>query len=159
MNQTLIQLGELLRAAVPTIVLLLLLYAVYHYVLHVPLQKVLAERRNRTQGAVERARADIAAAEAKAAEYENRLREAKLAIFRAQESKRHQAQQARTEAVAEARKRADEQVKAAKAQIQKDMEDARAGLQGEAERLATAIIQSVLQPAGTGRAPAVGGQS
>jgi len=88
MNQTFIQLGELLRSAVPTIVLLLLLYAMYHYVVHVPLQKVLAERRNRTQGAVERARADIASAEAKSIEYENRLHEAKLSIFREAESQK-----------------------------------------------------------------------
>ena len=159
MNQTFIQLGELLRSAVPTMVLLLLLYAMYHYVVHVPLQRVLAERRNRTQGAVERARADIAAAEAKSLEYENRLREAKLAIFRAQEAKRHQAQQARTEAVAQARTRAGEQVKQAKAQIELEVVESRKSLQGEVERLSNEIIRTILQPAGTGSAPAVGGRS
>jgi F-type H+-transporting ATPase subunit b len=157
MNQTFSQLGELLRSAVPTMVLLLLLYAMYHYVVHRPLQRILAERRNRTQGAVERARADIAAAEAKASEYENRLREAKLAIFRAQEAKRHQAQQARTAAVAQAKSRADEQVKIAKSQLQTESADARKSLQGEVERLSTEIIRTILQPAGT--APAVGGRS
>ena len=158
MNQTLVQLGELLRSAVPTIVLLLTLYAVYHYVLHVPLQKVLAERRSRTQGAVERARADIAAAEAKASEYENKLREAKLTIFRQQEAKRHQAQQLRSDAVAQARKQADEQVKQAKAKLQAEVAEARAGLQGETERLSQQIIRTILQPAGSS-APAAGGRS
>jgi F-type H+-transporting ATPase subunit b len=157
MNQTFIQLGELLRSAVPTIVLLLLLYAMYHYVVHVPLQRVLAERRDRTQGAVERARADIAAAEAKSLEYENRLREAKLAIFRAQEAKRHQAQQARTDAVAQARSRASEQVKQARATLEQQVVEARAGLQGEVERLSNEIIRSILQPAGA--APATGARS
>src|SRR3569832_2350864 len=149
MNQTFRQLGELLRSAVPTMVLLLLLYAMYHYVVHRPLQRVLAERRNRTQGAVERARADIAAAEAKSIEYENRLREAKLAIFRAQEAKRHQAQQARSAAVEQARVRASEQVKQAKAQNKQQVVEARAGLQGEVERLSNEIIRTILQPAGS----------
>lgn len=138
-------------------VLLLLLYAMYHYVVHRPLQRVLAERRNRTQGAVERARADIAAAEAKSIEYENRLREAKLAIFRAQEAKRHQAQQARSAAVEQARVRAAEQVKQAKAQIEQQVTEARAGLQGEVERLSNEIIRTILQPAGS--VPASGAHS
>jgi F-type H+-transporting ATPase subunit b len=159
MNQTFIQLGELLRSSVPTIVLLLLLYAMYHYVVHVPLQRVLAERRNRTQGAVERARADIAAAEAKSIEYENRLREAKLSIFRQQEAKRHQAQQARSEAIATARVRAGEQVKQAKTQIELQVQEARTGLQGEVERLSNEIIRTILQPAGTGTAPATSARS
>jgi F-type H+-transporting ATPase subunit b len=157
MNQTFSQLGELLRSAVPTMVLLLLLYAMYHYVVHRPLQRILAERRNRTQGAVERARADIAAAEAKSIEYENRLREAKLAIFRAQEAKRHQAQQARSTAVEQARVRAAEQVKQAKGQIEQQVTEARAGLQGEVERLSNEIIRTILQPAGS--VPASGAHS
>jgi F-type H+-transporting ATPase subunit b len=157
MNQTFSQLGELLRSAVPTMVLLLLLYAMYHYVVHLPLQRILAERRNRTQGAVERARADIAAAEAKSIEYENRLREAKLAIFRAQEAKRHQAQQARSAAVEQARVRAAEQVKLAKGQIEQQVTEARAGLQGEVERLSNEIIRTILQPAGS--VPASGAHS
>ena len=100
MDQTLRQVGELLLGAIPTAVLLLLLYAIYHALVHKPLEDVMAERRNRTEGAIERARADIAAAEAKATEYETRLREAKLAIFKAQEARRAKAQQARAEAVA-----------------------------------------------------------
>jgi F-type H+-transporting ATPase subunit b len=131
----------------------------YHYVVHVPLQKVLAERRNRTQGAVERARADIAAAEAKSIEYENRLREAKLSIFRHQEARRHQAQQARAEAVAVARLRSAEQVKQAKAQIEQQVLEARTGLQGEVERLSSEIIRTILQPAETGTAPATSARS
>lgn len=158
MDETLKQVGELLLGAVPTIVLLLLLYAVYHYVVHKPLQRILEERRNRTQGAIERARADIAAAEAKAAEYEERLREAKLAIFRSQEARRQQAQQTRTDAVALARTRAEAQVKQAREQMNKDVEAAKVSLQSESERLANEIIRAVLQPARLGQVPATGGQ-
>ena len=85
MEQTLKQVGELLLGAVPTILLLLMLYGLYTALVYKPLKKVLAERRSRTEGAIEKARADIAAAESKTFEYEAKLREAKLAVFRAQE--------------------------------------------------------------------------
>jgi len=159
MEQTLKQVGELLLGAIPTSLLLLLLYAVYHFLVHRPLVRILDERRARTLGAIEKARADVAAAEAKAIEYEARLREARLAIFKSQELRRHQAQQTRGEAVAQARARADEQVKQARQQLQQEVATARTSLQADSEQLAAAIIKSILQPAGAGHAPAAGGQS
>jgi len=158
MDQTLHQLGGLLLGAIPTVVLLLLLYVLYHYIVYRPLVRVLVERRERTEGAVEKARADIAAAEAKALEYEDRLREAKIAIFKAQEVRRQQVQQARAAVVAQARLTAEAQVKAAKVGISNDVETARTGLKAEVERLASEIIRTILHPEGTGRAPATGGQ-
>ncbi|MFZ0955540.1 MAG: hypothetical protein WAN60_04305, partial [Candidatus Sulfotelmatobacter sp.] len=105
MDQTLHQLGELLLGAVPTVILLTLLYALYTSIVHKPLQRVLEERRSKTEGAVEKSRADIAAAEARTAEYEQKMREARAAVFRAQEAKRQAALQARANAVGEARSR------------------------------------------------------
>jgi F-type H+-transporting ATPase subunit b len=158
MDQTLRQVGELLRGALPTVVLLLLLYAVYHYLLHRPLQRVLEERRNRTQGAMDRARADIAAAEAKAAEYEERLRDARMAVFRSQEGRRQQAQQARAAIVVQARAVAADQVEQARTQIQQDVDAAKQVLRADSDRLAAEIIHTILQPVGSSRVPATGGQ-
>ncbi len=155
MDTTLKQVGELLLDAVPTVVLLLLLYAVYQNVVRKPLERILKERRDRTEGAALKARADVAAAEARTQEYEEKLREARLAVFKAQEARRQRAQQMRSEAMAEARAKAQEQIRQAKAAIEQDMAAARVGLQGESERLATDIIRTILKPAGT--APAVGG--
>jgi F-type H+-transporting ATPase subunit b len=151
MDQTLHQLGELLLGAVPTVILLALLYALYTSIVHKPLQRVLEERRSKTEGAVEKSRADIAAAEARTAEYEQKLREARAAVFRAQEAKRQAALQARAHAVAEARSRAQAQVQAAKTDIEKDRATAEKGLHGEAAALAQEIVRRVLQPAGAGR--------
>jgi len=106
MDQTLQQLGELLLGAVPTVILLTLLYALYTVIVHKPLRRVLDERRSKTEGAVEKSRADIAAAEARTSEYEQRLREARAAIFRSQEASRQAAMQARSNAVNEARRKA-----------------------------------------------------
>ena len=82
MQETLRQLGGLLLGSVPTVIMLVLLYAIYTFLVHRPLAKVLAERRAKTEGAIEKASADVAAAEAKTAEYEQRLREARVAVFR-----------------------------------------------------------------------------
>src|SRR5664280_559503 len=120
MDQTLKQVGELLLGAIPTIVILLSLYAIYSVLLHKPLKRVLEERRERTEGAVLKARADIAAAEAKTQEYEQRLRDARLAIFKTQEARRQAAQKARASAVAQARERALEQIREARAAIEQD---------------------------------------
>jgi F-type H+-transporting ATPase subunit b len=151
MDQTLRQLGELLLGAVPTVILLPLLYALYANIVHKPLQRVLAERRAKTEGAVEKSRADIAAAEARTSEYEQRLREARAKVFRAQEARRKAALDARAAAMNEARNKAQVQVQAAKADIEKDREAAKDGLQAEAQTLATEIMRRVLEPAGAGR--------
>jgi F-type H+-transporting ATPase subunit b len=156
MDTTLRQVGELLLGAIPTIVLLLLLYAIYSFLVRKPLMRVLNERRERTEGAVLKARADVAAAEAKTQDYEQRLREARMAIFKAQEARRQQAQHARSEALAQARSRAQEQIREARAAIEQDMAAARGGLQAEVDKLAAEIIRTVLRPAGA--ATAIGGQ-
>src|ERR1700761_117654 len=113
MDETFRQLGELLLGSIPTVILLALLYALYALIVHKPLQRVLDERHRKTLGAIEKSKADIAAAEARTAEYEQKLREARAAVFRSQESRRQAALQARAQAVHEARTHAQEQVNAA----------------------------------------------
>jgi len=151
MDETLHQLGGLLLGAVPTVILLTLLYGLYTTIVHRPLRRVLEERRSKTEGAVERSRADIAAAEARTAEYEQRLREARATVFRAQEARRQAALDARSQALNEARKKAQAQVQVAKKDIEADRAAAQATLQGEAAALAQEIVRRVLQPAGAGR--------
>ena len=151
MDKTLQQLGELLLGAVPTVILLALLYALYTAIVHKPLQRALAERRSKTEGAVEKSRADIAAAEARTSEYEQKLREARAAVFRAQEARRQAALQARTNALNEARSKAQVQVQAAKANIERDRDAAEQALPAESAALAQEIARRVLQPAGAGR--------
>ena len=151
MDETLHQLGELLLGSIPTVILLALLYALYTAIVHKPLRRVLEDRRSKTEGAVEKSKADIAAAEARTSEYEQGLREARATVFRAQEARRQAALQARANAVSEARTKAQGQVQAAKADIESDRAAAEKGLQSEAAALAREIVQRVLQPAGAGR--------
>jgi F-type H+-transporting ATPase subunit b len=151
MDETLRQLGGLLLGAVPTVILLALLYVLYKTIVHKPLRRVLDERRSKTEGAVEKSRADIAAAEARTSEYEQRLREARATLFRAQEARRKEALDARSVAMNDARTKAQAQVQAAKADIEKDREAAQTGLQGQVQALAIEIMRRVLEPAGARR--------
>ncbi|HTZ83710.1 MAG TPA: ATP synthase F0 subunit B [Candidatus Acidoferrales bacterium] len=151
MDQTLQQLGELLLGAIPTVVLLTILYALYTVIVHKPLRAVLEQRRAKTEGAIEKSKADVAAAEARTAEYEQKLREARAAVFRSQEARRQAAVQARTDAVSQARLQSQSQVQSAKAAIEADRSAAEKGLRAEAEDLAQEIMRRVLQPAGAGR--------
>jgi F-type H+-transporting ATPase subunit b len=151
MDQTLKQLGELLLGSVPTVILVALLYALYTAIVHKPLKRVLNERHSKTEGAIEKSKADIAAADARTSEYEQKLREARAAVFRAQEAKREAAMQTRANAVNEARNKAQTQVQAAKSDIERDRVAAEKGLQAEAASLAQEIMRRVLQPAGAAR--------
>src|SRR4029078_5345584 len=101
MDEILGQLGGLLLGSVPTIIFIVLLSGIYTAVVHKRMYKVLSERHRRTEGAIEKARADMAQAEARTAEYEQRLREARMTVFKSQQARRQLALQARPAAEAE----------------------------------------------------------
>lgn len=155
MDETLRQVGGLLLGSIPTIVLFLILYVAYRAIVHHKLMEVLAERRARTEGAIEKARADVAAADSKTAEYEQRIRDAKLALYKAQEQRRQQALERRSKLVAEARSAADAQVRAAKQVLDQDVAAARGRLQADSDALAGEIIRTILKPVSV---PAAGRQ-
>ena len=155
MDETLRQIGGLLLGAVPTVIFFLLLFGLYTVLVHKPLTRVLAERRARTQGAIEKARADVAVAEARTSEYEQKLRDARVALFKAQEARRAKASQLRAQAVANARYKAQTQIEAARTEIEQSKAAAKQNLEAEAGRLATEIIRTVLEPA-MSQAPAGG---
>jgi len=148
MDKLVNQIGELLLGSIPTIVLFLLTCAMYNFIVHRKLMAVLGERRARTEGAVEKAKRDIAAAETKAAEYDERIRQARVAVLKGAEERRRQILEARAKTLAEAKAAADSQVKAARAALEKEVAEARTGLQAQAEALSIIIMRTVLKPAG-----------
>jgi len=156
MDETLRQIGELLLGSVPTIIFFLILFGLYVGLVHKPLTRVLAERYARTQGAIEKAKSDIAVAEARTAEYEQRLRDARVGLFKYQESRRAQASQVRAATVAQARDQAKVQVEQARAALEQDKIAAKNSLEGEVARLATEIIRTVLNDPGLAPAQAGG---
>ena len=74
------QVGALLLGAIPTILLFVVLVAAYQILVQGPLTRTLAERRARTAGAVENAHKAIQHAEARAAEYADKLRHARAEL-------------------------------------------------------------------------------
>ncbi len=144
MDETLREIGELLLQSVPTVIFMVLLYGLYRVLVHKPLVSVLAERSSKTEGAIEKARADIAEAEDRTTEYEQKLRDARLAMFKSQEARRQQAAQARATIVAEAQTKAQAQIFGARAAIEKDKVAAQETLQSESGRLAIEIIRAIL---------------
>jgi len=148
MDEILNQLGGLVLGAVPTMVLFLLLVVAYGLLVRRPLDRVLAERRDRTTGAVEVARAEISAAEAKTAAYEDSLRRAKTEIVAAREKQLKRWSTERDEALAEARAATGEKVKAAKAEIEQSVAVARRQIEVMSAELSEQIVRAVL-PAGT----------
>jgi F-type H+-transporting ATPase subunit b len=141
------QLGDLAIGSIPTIIIFVALVLAYRFVLYGPLTRTLAERRDRTKGAVERAQAAIAAADAKAQEYEAKLRAARAEIFHHREQRIQQWNTERDHALASARLTAQERVRAAEAALATQAAEARKQIEGSTEQLAAQILQAIL-PAG-----------
>jgi len=138
------QLGELLLGSVPTMIIFLILVLAYRFVLYGPLKRVLAERHNRTTGAVEKAHAAIAAADSKSQEYEARLRAARAEIFSAREKRVQEWNAQRDKALASARLAAHDWVTAARRGLEQESAAARQQIESSADQLAAQILQAVL---------------
>ena len=147
MDQILNQLGELVLGSVPTMILFILLVAAYGLLVRRPLDRVLAERRARTSGAIEQARSAIAAAEAETTAYEEKLRAAKAEIFQARDQKLKQWNAERDAAVAQVRQAAQERIKTARQEIEQSAGAARVQIEGMSTDLTAQILKAVL-PAG-----------
>ena len=147
MDQILNQLGELVLGSVPTMVLFILLVAAYGILVRRPLDKVLAERRARTSGAVEQARNAIAAAETETTQYEEKLRGAKNEIFQAREAKVKQWNAERDTALEQVRQAAQQKILSAKVDIEKSAGVARTHIEGMSSELSAQVLKAVL-PAG-----------
>ena len=148
MDEILNQLGGLVLGSVPTMIFFLLLVIAYSLLVRRPLQRILAERRARTSGAVEKAHAAIGDAEAKTAEYEERLRRAKAEIFAMREQRLKQWHAEREAVLAAARVQTSEKVKTAKIEIEQSASAARRQIEGISTELSDQIVRAVM-PAGT----------
>jgi F-type H+-transporting ATPase subunit b len=146
MDQILDQLGGLLLGAVPTIVLFLLILTLYRLLVYGPLTRTLQERRERTEGAIERARQAIAAAEAKAQEYEAKVRAARVDIFHAREARLIRWNHERENALAEAQQASQKKIAEAKSALDLETQDARRALESSADALARDVMRAVLPP-------------
>jgi F-type H+-transporting ATPase subunit b len=143
-DELLRQLGDLVLGSIPTIIIFVFLLIAYRFLLYRPLMRTLAERRERTLGAIEKAKAAVAAADAKSQEYEAKLRAARAEIFHRRELRLQQWSAQRDAAIAAARHTAQERIAAARAGIEAEAAGARHHIEGSVDQLAGQILRAVL---------------
>ena len=144
------QLGELFVSAIPTALLFIVLVLCYQFLVQGPLTAVLTRRRALTEGAMEDARKAIADAEAKAAEYAERLRQARAEAYKAREQRVRQWNAERDAALDAARKSAGQRVRQSKADLDAEAASARRTIQASAADLAGQALRAVLPLAAGG---------
>jgi len=144
MGDLLRNLGDLALGSVPTMIIFLVLLFAYRFLLYAPLMRIRAERRERTQGAIEKAHTAIAAADAKSQEYEAKLRAARAEIFRRREQKIQQLSAERDNALANARLVGQERVQAAQVELSQQTASAKQQIEASADQLVAQILDAVL---------------
>jgi F-type H+-transporting ATPase subunit b len=145
MEATLHDLGGILLKAVPTFLLLVLLHFYLKGVLFKPLQKVLRQRYEATEGARKLAGESLERAAAKTAEYQAAMRAARAEIYQAQEQLQKRLREEESAELMAARRRAEAAVDEAKTQLSSDVEAAKAGLARDSDLLANQIVESILR--------------
>jgi len=138
-------LGGILLRAVPTFLLVILLHFYLKIVFFKPLEKVLHQRYEATEGARKLAEQSLEQAAAKTASYEAQLHAAKAEMYQAQERLHQELQEREAAALAGARARADAAVKQAKAQLAADVEAAKTSIAADSESLANQIAETILR--------------
>jgi F0F1-type ATP synthase membrane subunit b/b' len=138
------QLGELFLEAVPTIIVVLLFYAFLRWAFFSPIQKAMAERNARIEGA----RTETASVEAEAKQeldaYHEALRKARAQIYGEQEAARQAALDERAKLLKAMRSRSQEDVAAAKKKIAAEFAAARAEIERQTPILADQIARTIL---------------
>lgn len=141
------QLEALFVGAIPTVILFIVLVAAYQFLVQGPLTAVLKKRHALTEGAMEEAQKAIARAEARTAEYAEKLRQARAEANKVREQRIQQWIAERDAALEEARKVAGGKTAAARAAIASEVETARQSLRGTAAELAAQVVRAVLPAA------------
>jgi F-type H+-transporting ATPase subunit b len=145
MEATLHQLGGILLRALPTFFLVILLNFYLKAVFFKPMQKVLKQRYEATEGARQLAEKSLARAAAKTADYEAAMRAARAEVYQSQEQLHRQLQERGTAELAAARKRAEGVINQAKQDLHHDVDTAKSRLDIDSEALANQIAENILR--------------
>jgi F-type H+-transporting ATPase subunit b len=144
------QIGNLFVGAIPTILLFIVLVIAYQFLVQGPLTATLKQRRALTEGAIEDAHKAIAQAEARAAEYAAKLRQARAEVYKVREQRVKQWNTERDAALDAARKTAGLKVNQAKTELEAEAAAARLTIQASAGELARQVVLAVMPSAAGG---------
>jgi F-type H+-transporting ATPase subunit b len=145
------QLEALFIGAIPTVILFVVLVVAYQLLVQGPLTAVLKKRHELTEGAMEEAQKAIARAEARTAEYAEKLRQARVEANKVREQRVQQWSNERDAALDEARKAASAKLSQARAAVEAEAEAARQSLRGSSAELAAQVVRAVLPAAEASR--------
>jgi F-type H+-transporting ATPase subunit b len=145
MDEMLNELGQLLLRAVPTFLLVIALNFYLKYMFFRPLEKVLQQRYDATEGARKLAAEALELAAAKTAQYEAALRAARSEVYQAQEQAHRQLADRQAGELLAARQRTEQLVRAAQRQLAQDAEILKRELAAGSDALANQIADSILR--------------
>jgi F0F1-type ATP synthase membrane subunit b/b' len=144
-------LKDMFISAIPTFVLVWILYAYVAKVFYAPVRKALDERHAATAGLRKKADEHIALAERKTTEYEDALKTSRAELYKHQEEERNGAMAQRAAILQNAREKSQEKLVQARQQIQAEAAQAKVSLERQSEEMAAWIAQAVLNPTAGGR--------
>ncbi len=139
------QIGNLFLQAVPTVVLVFLFYLFMRWAFFAPIQKAMAEREARIEGARKDAAAVQAAANQDLQNYNEALRKARAEIYAEQEAARQAIVEERAKNLKAMRSLAQKEVAEAKKKIDVELAAARKQIEASAPEIAGQITRSILE--------------
>jgi F0F1-type ATP synthase membrane subunit b/b' len=139
------QLAELFLQAVPTVVIVFLFYLFLRWAFFTPIQRAMAERDAKIEGARREAAELEAEAVRELQEYNERLRKVRAEIYAEQEAARQAALDERARLLKAMRSRALEEVVAAKKKIADELTAASREVALQTDSLAAEIVRTILE--------------
>ena len=144
MEQTFQALETILIKAIPTAILLLVLYFYFKAMLFSPLARIMKQREELTLGARKAAEQSLVRAEEKANEYETKLRDAKGEVYKGQEETRKKWLTEQAAHLAQAKTNGEASIQTAREGIAQEVDTARKGLAETSAAIADQIATTVL---------------
>ena len=139
------QLAELFLQAVPTVVIVFLFYLFLRWAFFTPIQKAMAERDAKIEGARREAAALEAEAGKELQDYNDRLRKVRGELYAEQEAARQVVLDERARLLKAMRSRALEEVEEAKKKIAAEQVSARHEVGSQTDSLAVEIVRVILE--------------
>jgi len=139
------QLGNLFLQAVPTVIIVFVFYLLMRWAFFTPIQKAMAEREAKIEGARKDAAAVQAAANQDLQNYDEALKKARAEIYAEQEQARQAILQERSKNLKAMRSLAQKEVAEGKKKIEAAMAAARKEIESSAPAMAAEIARSVLE--------------
>jgi F-type H+-transporting ATPase subunit b len=138
------QIANLFLQAVPTVVIVFLFYVFMRWAFFTPIQKAMAEREGKIEGARKDAAAVQAAANQDLQAYNEALKKARAEIYAEQEAARQAIVEERAKNLKAMRTLAQKEVGEAKKKIDVELDAARKQIEASAPQIAGEITRSIL---------------